>query len=315
MAVTIIFVPDCELQLAAIRRLSELLPVNFVFLKKVIKFAIQHTTTYDNNAIKLCNYFTIPMKALRKPAIPISFIIIAIFGFFFNCCGNSQNENCPEGNAVYFWRKTFSLTDTEKQFLKDNEITTLYLHMFDVVKGPDNKPQPDNTLLFDSTLRIPQEIVPTVFIAESLLKDITINLSELSDNIIQRIDDMLTSNGYPAPKEIQLDYDWVQTDRKAYFQLLSETRTRLHKQGRRLSATIRLHQLSQQPPEVDYGVLMVYNIGNFADPKEKNSIISIDNLKPYLRYLKKYPLPLATALPLYDWNLLFHQDKFNLNNS
>lgn len=57
---------------------------------------------------------------------------------------------------------------------------------------------------------------------------------------------------------------------------------------------------------------MVYNIGNFADPKEENSIISIDNLRPYLRYLRSYPLPLATALPLYDWSLLFHKDEFKV---
>lgn len=237
---------------------------------------------------------------------------IVIIALLFGCGSHNRDVKCPDGNSVYFWRSVFSLSDAENEFLDANDVKTIYLHLFDVVKGPDGMPVPDNTLRFDLSSRPVRQIVPTVFIAESTLKDTAIDLSELAGNIIDRADDMLVKNGLSRPEEIQLDYDWTQSDRNAYFRLLTLAAERLHREGRRLSATIRLHQLAQTPPEVDYGVLMVYNIGNFADPEEKNSILSIENLKPYLRYLRGYPLPLVTALPLYDWNLLFHQDKFKV---
>lgn len=84
----------------------------------------------------------------------------------------------------------------------------------------------------------------------------------------------------------------------------------LQAQNRRLSVTIRLHQLSQPAPPADYGSLMVYNIGRFSSPEETNSILSTKALRPYLRYLKDYDLPLATALPVYSWDLLFRNDHF-----
>lgn len=244
--------------------------------------------------------------------LPLLLGTIFILGMLVGCDRTASDDGAPEGNAIYYWRTQFTLSEKEKAFLKENDIQTIYLHLFDVVKGADGKPMPDNTLRFDSAARPSQEIVPTVFIAEGLLRDTTIDVTELADRIIGRADKMLTANGYGRPGELQLDYDWAQSDRKRYFLLVKASADRMHKEGRRLSATIRLHQLAQEPPEADYGVLMVYNIGNFADPKEKNSILSIEKLEPYLRYVKSYPLPLATALPLYDWDLLFHQDKFRV---
>lgn len=71
----------------------------------------------------------------------------------------------------------------------------------------------------------------------------------------------------------------------------------------KLSSTIRLHQLAQTPPDVDYGVLMYYNTGNFKDYKTEISILDIKDVKPYLKYLKSYDLPLTLGLPVYEWNV------------
>lgn len=150
-------------------------------------------------------------KLLKHIRGILSVIVLAVM---LSACGSDAlDENCPGGNAVYFWRKSFSLSDTEREFIDNNDIKTIYLHMFDVVAESGKTPRPDNTVLFDSTFRASQEIVPTVFMVESLLKDTTINLSGLADKIIGRVDRMMTCNGYALPKEIQIDYDWAQTDR------------------------------------------------------------------------------------------------------
>ena len=69
----------------------------------------------------------------------------------------------------------------------------------------------------------------------------------------------------------------------------------------KISTTIRLHQLSMAPPPVDYGVLMVYNTGSPAKWKERNPILDIRDVAPYLNRLDDYPLPLAAAYPVYLW--------------
>ena len=69
----------------------------------------------------------------------------------------------------------------------------------------------------------------------------------------------------------------------------------------KLSTTIRLHQLSMPAPPVDYGVLMVYNTGDPQNFAERNPILDIRDVQPYMRYLPDYPLPLAAAYPVYSW--------------
>lgn len=225
----------------------------------------------------------------------------------------SRSRQAPvEEHAMYYWRTTLTLSDAEKDFIRRNDVSALYLHLFDVTAGGDSIPRPSNTLFFKDTIPEELEIIPTVFIAEGVLRSRRVDHRELARNIITRIDRMMTLNGYPLPQEIQIDYDWARSDRKAYFALMEALKDSLHADGRRLSSTVRLHQLAQPAPPADNGVLMVYNTGNFADPTEKNSILSMENVEPYLRYLDGYSLPLSTALPAYDWNLLFHRGKFRM---
>jgi hypothetical protein len=68
-----------------------------------------------------------------------------------------------------------------------------------------------------------------------------------------------------------------------------------------LSVTIRLHQLSMAVPPADYGVLMLYNTGDPMNFQERNPILDMRDVQPYLRYLKDYSLPLAAAYPVFLW--------------
>lgn len=77
-----------------------------------------------------------------------------------------------------------------------------------------------------------------------------------------------------------------------------------------MSSTIRMHQLKGNIPPVDYGVLMVYNTGNFNNPDTRNSIIDEADIKPYIKYLDDYALHLDIAYPTYSWQLLFRNRQF-----
>ena len=98
--------------------------------------------------------------------------------------------------------------------------------------------------------------------------------------------------------EIQIDCDYTLKSRKNYYEFLKEVKQAW---GQTLSTTIRLHQLSMEAPPVDYGVLMIYNTGDPRKWEERNPILDIRDVQPYLKRLDSYPLPLAAAYPVYQW--------------
>lgn len=223
-------------------------------------------------------------------------------------CGPAGDDVTPRGNAMYYWRTKFSLSPAERRFLSDHDVETIYVKFFDVV-ADGGEMRPEATLLFADSFPRGVEIVPVVFIDSRAFRKAT-PPGNLAAMILERVDAMMTANGHEPASELQLDFDWTETNREDYFKILSTLADSLHSDGRRLSATVRLHQLTQPPPPVDYGSLMVYNTGNFSNHAEKNSILSTASVKPYIKHLKSYRLPLTTALPIYSWNLLFHSDRF-----
>ena len=48
---------------------------------------------------------------------------------------------------------------------------------------------------------------------------------------------------------------------------------------------------------------MMYNTGDVAD-LDHNPILEEDAVKPYLRHIADYSLPLSTAYPVFEWQLL-----------
>lgn len=250
---------------------------------------------------------------MQKIIVLILFTALCWSGF--SSC--KDREGAPEGNAVYYWRTGFSLSDKEREFLKDNDIQVLYLHLFDVVRNPQKDLVPEATLSFNDSSAVRDivrqgiKVVPVVFIDSKAL-DGDFNPDSLSGLIINRAERMLTLNGLPAPDELQLDYDWRESTRGKFFALVETASKKMHVKDGRLSVTVRLHQLSQPAPKADYGVLMVYNTGDFKNPDEQNSILSLKSLQPYLSHLGSYKLPLATALPVYSWNLAFNGDRFDM---
>lgn len=117
----------------------------------------------------------------------------------------------------------------------------------------------------------------------------------------------------PSPSEVQIDCDWTPSTQERYFMLLDQLRPLLKSKSCELSCTIRLHQYKYPDqtgiPEVDRGMLMVYNIGDLDDPEESNSIFDIETVKSYLNPSGNYPLQLDVALPIFGWGVLLRNNK------
>ncbi|MCH5599842.1 hypothetical protein [Niabella ginsengisoli] len=112
--------------------------------------------------------------------------------------------------------------------------------------------------------------------------------------------------------EVQMDCDWTATTKKKYFYFLQEIKRQ--KIAPELSATIRLHQIkyttSSGIPPVDKGLLMCYNMGTLQNIESKNSIIDPEEFEKYQSYIKMYSLPLDAGLPVFEWYVLFRNNKY-----
>jgi len=224
-------------------------------------------------------------------------------------CHRPEAEVPEAGPAIYYWRTDLTLTDCERDFLRTNEVRKVYLHLFDVVRR-QGQLQPDATTTFTDTLPTDVKVIPVVFLAPDVMQD-SAGIASLPLLIAQRVVQMMEQNGLAKPDELQLDFDWTKRNQSRYFALLGALRQELRRLGiPRLSTTIRLHQLAMEAPPVDYGSLMVYNVGNYAKYDERCSILTPQLVEPYLRYLPKYRLPLCAALPIYSWDLLYHRQQF-----
>ena len=210
-----------------------------------------------------------------------------------------ESQSLPESNAVYYWRTDLRLNSTERVFLKLYNINKVYCRYFDVVMS-EGEPKPNATITFSDSLPEGVEIIPTVYITEDCMHE---RHEGLAEKIVSRIIQMNETNGISGVKEIQIDCDYTSNSRQLYYNFLEEishySLFTIHYSL--LSTTIRLHQLSMPAPPVDYGVLMIYNTGDPRNFAERNPILDIRDVMPYVKRLDDYPLPLAAAYPVYQW--------------
>lgn len=200
--------------------------------------------------------------------------------------------------AFYFWRTTFSLTETEQQYLKNLEVKKLYIRYFDVGLQ-NNEAIPVAPIVFN-VKPLGYSVVPVVYIKNEvfLQNEAADSLAVKVYSYIQQINKSVNV----SVNEIQFDCDWSLKSKQNYFQFLEEFK-KLHPN---LSATIRLHQIKYPEktgiPSVKTGVLMYYNMG-VINAGEDNSIYSQKTAKNYINSLQNYQLPLNIALPIFSWGV------------
>ena len=234
-------------------------------------------------------------------------MVIAILGVISMMhVGCTQPIELPEENAVYYWRTDLRLDSTERAFLATYNIKKVYCRYFDVViNDTATGPMPNATIHFNDTLPDGIELIPTVYITENCMHQ---PHKGLAQKLVQRIKQMNETNDIKNIHEIQIDCDYTERSRQTYYEFLKEVRAAWLEPNNPdntsthiLSTTIRLHQLAMEAPPADYGVLMLYNTGDPRKWTERNPILDIRDVSPYLKRLDDYPLPLAAAYPVYSW--------------
>lgn len=250
-----------------------------------------------------------------------AFLHIVLFcSLLLTACNPATDYSTPrQGNAVYYWRTSLMLDTTEQAFLRNNDIKTIYCRYFDVVLDLSGEPQPNATLRFSQDIPDSIEVVPTVFIMNDCMQSSVLNshggVGGFAKKIVDRVLQMNETHEIHNVHELQIDCDYTERNRELYYRFLQETGSLLAKQHLTLSATIRLHQLAMPAPPVSYGVLMLYNTGDpqrylqeaSNDSKQsRNPILDLRDVKPYLHYLKDYPLPMGAAYPTFVWNRTIH---------
>ena len=219
---------------------------------------------------------------MKKVLILLSFIFLIISTIFIMKNKKSQDLTI----SFYSWENSFNQKEiTEKLYIKVLDIA--YSTKLEIIKS--------------NLQEKPKDFIPVVYITNETMQNVDFSL--ISNAIIQGL------KNYEF-KELQIDCDWSNSTQSNYFKLLEDLKTKLNKT---LSATIRLHQIKYYTktgvPNVDYGVLMYYNMSNITDINTKNSILDNDIAKKYHYNFENYKLKLKLALPLYSQAILFRENK------
>lgn len=218
--------------------------------------------------------------------------------------------------SFYYWKSSFNPGPLEQKSLKDLQIKRLYIKFFDITwNGDKNEPMPIALIRFPGKQSLAGlAVVPTVFITNDCMQKMNdAQVVNTADKILVLINYIASTNEILNIPEIQIDCDWNETTKDKYFHLLQIAKS-LNTKNRLLSATIRLHQYKYYKklgtPPVDRGLLMCYNMGNLKNPTTKNSILDPGELEKYVSGLPGYPLPLDIALPIFNWKVLFRNNKY-----
>ena len=251
------------------------------------------------------------MKYIFKISVALASLM------FFSGCGHrgiDRAYNTEKHNSIYYWKTTFDISPTEMEFLKKHDIERLYVRMFDVaieqnLLSETKEVVPIATTKFVSEVPTNLELVPVTYITIDALRAMEGKEYDFATLIVERLLAMSSYNNCGEIKEIQLDCDWTSTTKSSYIRLCQRVKDLLHFKGIDLSITIRLHQLQEAAPPADRGVLMLYNTGALKNPDTTNSILNINDVKPYIKS-KKYSLPLNYAYPTFGWGVKFVNGKF-----
>lgn len=217
----------------------------------------------------------------------------------------------------YHWKTKATLDETEQDYFKQLDSEKLYIRLFDLVKK-NSVIEPTAIIQNFESKKLNAEYIPTVFIVNEVFQGISdTEIKKLVQNIYGLIQNISNENNFSNFKEIQIDCDWTQTTKDAYFKFLKELKSISQLS---IGSTLRLHQVKFRQntgiPPADKVYLMCYATSSPIDETEKNSILDLTLLKDYLKDIDKYPLKMDVALPIYSWAVVTnHLGKKKLINA
>lgn len=228
------------------------------------------------------------------------FLLIFLCTFLLSC---NKSEIHPY--SFYYWRTNLSLSNTEKAELEKAPLPYLYTRFFDIDKV-EGKFQPIAVITKEKTFKTEKAIVPVVFIKNEVFYDIKLEeITFLANNVYRLIKKKQNEMGLRSVNEIQIDCDWTAGTNKEYFEFLKQIQE-ISKD--RISCTLRLHQVKNRTlsgvPPVDKVYLMCYSTSSPLENSTKNSILDVQTLKNYLKFIDRYPLDIEVALPIFSWGIV-----------
>jgi hypothetical protein len=233
--------------------------------------------------------------------------------------------------AFYFWQNTsYRLQSKEAECLYKDSVQKLYVKFFEVeadenlgnipvakselhINAYDFMYGPDS--IYNSTV-INLMIVPVIYIRNTIFVQANRkDLDTLADNIVFLTNKIFKERYTGITKtfsEIQIDCDWTPSTKENYFYLLTRIKTL---SGKSISVTLRLYPYKYPDkmgiPPADKAMLMCYNLNNPLSKESENTILETEELKKYLKNVKKYPLHLDVALPVFSWMHIYKNNVFS----
>ena len=232
----------------------------------------------------------------RFAVVPALFVACLLI---VNMLANARAESAvkasgtPPPISYYHWANRYN---DDPVLVKTYAPAQLYLKLLDI--GYRDGKLSINPTHIGTPPSIP--VIPAVFLDNNALKAASL------DTIREQI---LTHIPPKTYQSLQVDCDWTEQSRDAYFTFLHS----LHADYPQLSVTLRLHQIKYADrtgvPPADRAVLMYYNMSDISNTDTKNYILDNAVGQRYLHNFRQYPLPLDLALPLYQQTRVIRQSR------
>lgn len=241
--------------------------------------------------------------------------IIGFLGLVMGMSGCTSPS--VKSTSFYYWKTVYQNDSIEQAALRAMHSPRLYVRIMDVDQADDNSmPVPISPVRFDDPLPDSIDLVPVVFVVHSIFKKMDDQqIAGLADKVLDFVAAKVRQAGKMDYSELQVDCDWTGGSRDAYFNFLEKLQESPKFKNKSLSITLRLHQVrdikrSGVPP-VDRALVMCYNMGNLRRYGSHNSIFDLREMEAYLKnHLRKYPLKLDIALPLFSWKVVFRNKEY-----
>lgn len=245
-------------------------------------------------------------------AVLTGMLLVGMTAGSFSC----RHRHIEFQPAFYSWQSNWQPHPGMASYLDSLGVKILYLRLFDL-DWVEGNVQPVSEWLGHAPMDSDRNLIPVVFITNRAFESAgTCDADCLADKVWKKISLMFRERFRSRPVEVQIDCDWTQTTRGAYFAFLQALRSLALREGCIVSATIRLHQVTWAQktgvPPVNKGMLMWYNTGDIEDWSESNAILDDRHTSAYLEGFDTYPLPLDLALPVFSWGVLFRDGQLEL---
>ena len=275
-----------------------------------------------------------------------SFFLILPITFSFACSSPSAKQRTlTEQNSFCYWETQYN---ADTGLINTTGTNHFYLRYFDVDwddVSQEAKPMA-SVYSYDA---ISVKFTPSVFFTNKVFQKSTKQqLKQLSERVKKRVDERTAYLGresfykddfyqnfkyknYDSTEyakvdsakkvyvkkfmskvtDVLIDCDWTDKTRDNFFYFVECLKKDFA--DKEITVTLRLWQYKRNKPEdippVERCLLMCYNMQALNDYRVENSIASLGELKKYVSG-KKYPLKLDVALPIFNWAILFRNERF-----